>query len=303
MHTVADVARFLEEFAPAALAESWDNVGLLVGRLEQPVARVMTCLTITPDSAREAVAQRADLIVTHHPLPFRPLARLTDQSSDGRLLLELIEAKIAIFSPHTAFDSAQQGINQRLAAGLQLSAIAPIVPAPEPGQGAGRRGRLSQPTSLAQLAQRVKSLLAIEHVQIVGAPDRTVHIGRRCLRQRGRILGSGASGRLRLPGDRRGAVSRLSRGRVAGHGADPGRTFCQRAIRRRRAGRCPVAEISGLARLGQRARKRSVTLAVGLQAGVASSIHPSSTAARVAARIWPAAVYNGKARRDWHAVS
>jgi len=76
---------------------------------------LMTCLTITPASAAEAVAGRADLIVSHHPLPFRPLSRLTSETSEGRLLLELIGAKIAVFSPHTAFDSAQDGINQRLA--------------------------------------------------------------------------------------------------------------------------------------------------------------------------------------------
>ncbi len=99
----------------------------------------MTCLTITPESAREAVAARADLIVSHHPLPFHPLKRLTDESGEGRLLLELIGAKIAVFSPHTAFDSAQQGINQRLAAGLQLLDIGPLVPGAEPAQGAGAK--------------------------------------------------------------------------------------------------------------------------------------------------------------------
>jgi dinuclear metal center YbgI/SA1388 family protein len=118
MHTVAHIAEFLDKFAPPALAESWDNVGLLVGRSEQPVERVMTCLTITPESAAEAVTNQANLIVSHHPLPFRPLKRLTGETSEGRLLLDLIAAGIAVYSPHTAFDSAEEGINQRLAAGL-----------------------------------------------------------------------------------------------------------------------------------------------------------------------------------------
>ena len=89
MYSVADVAQFLEEFAPAALAEEWDNVGLLVGRYDQKVARVMTCLTITPASAAESIDERADLVVSHHPLPFRPLKRLTGDTSEGRLLLDL----------------------------------------------------------------------------------------------------------------------------------------------------------------------------------------------------------------------
>jgi dinuclear metal center YbgI/SA1388 family protein len=174
MHTVADVARFLDEFAPPSLAEEWDNVGLLVGRFDQPVQRVMTCLTITPASAAEAIAERADLVVTHHPLPFRPLKRLTGETSEGRLLLDLIGAKIAVFSPHTAFDSAVDGINQRLAAGLHLEGIEPLVPGAEPGQGAGRMGTLAKAVTLKSLAAQVKQLLAIENIQAVGALDRTV---------------------------------------------------------------------------------------------------------------------------------
>ncbi|MEX0676398.1 MAG: Nif3-like dinuclear metal center hexameric protein [Pirellulales bacterium] len=174
MLSVADVAQFLNEFAPPALAESWDNVGLLVGRYDQPLARVMTCLTITSPSAAEAVAERADLVVSHHPLPFRPLARLTSETSEGRLLLELIGAKIAVFSPHTAFDSAQQGINQRLAGGLQLGDIGPLVPGVEAGQGAGRFGTLGKTITLEELADRVKKLLAIENLQAVGPLDQHV---------------------------------------------------------------------------------------------------------------------------------
>ena len=174
MLTVAEIARFLDAFAPPALAESWDNVGLLVGNYEQPVRKIMTCLTITPESAREAVAAQADLIVSHHPLPFRPLKRLTAETSEGRLLLNLIAAKISVYSPHTAFDSAQQGINQRLAAGLQLEDIAPLVPGTELGQGAGRFGRLRAPLSLSALAARVKQLLAIDNIQAVGPLDQVV---------------------------------------------------------------------------------------------------------------------------------
>ncbi len=174
MPHVADLAEFLETFAPAALAEPWDNVGLLVGRLEQPVMRVMTCLTITPESVSEAIAERADLIVTHHPLPFRPLKRLTGETPEGQMLLDLIGATIAVYSPHTAFDSAAEGINQRLAAGLELQDIVPLVPTSELGQGAGRHGRLAKPCSLTDLTGLVKKLLGIPQAQAVGPLDRTV---------------------------------------------------------------------------------------------------------------------------------
>ncbi|HEX3725686.1 MAG TPA: Nif3-like dinuclear metal center hexameric protein [Pirellulales bacterium] len=173
-HTVADLSRFFDHFAPSELAESWDNVGLLVGDPAQAVQRVMTCLTITPATAREAIAGGANLIVTHHPLPFRPLQRLTVQSSEGRLLWELIGSRVSVYCPHTAFDSAAEGINQRLAAGLELEAIAPLAEGNVPGLGAGRFGRLASPLRLADLAERVKRLLAIDHAQAVGPLENMV---------------------------------------------------------------------------------------------------------------------------------
>src|SRR3954447_6334809 len=106
MLTVASVATFLDEFSPRRLAAKWDNVGLLVGDASRPVRKIMTCLTVTPESAAEAVAEKADLIVTHHPLLFRPVKKLTAHNIEGGMLLELIEARIAVFSSHTAFDSA-----------------------------------------------------------------------------------------------------------------------------------------------------------------------------------------------------
>ena len=94
MPTIAAIAEFLEHFAPARLAAEWDNVGLLVGDRAAEARRIMTCLTVTPDSVAEAVAEQADLIVTHHPLPFRPLRRLTSDTPEGRSLLSLIAALI-----------------------------------------------------------------------------------------------------------------------------------------------------------------------------------------------------------------
>jgi dinuclear metal center YbgI/SA1388 family protein len=174
MHNVADIAAFLDRFAPHDLAESWDNVGLLVGSLASPVSRIMTCLTVTPQTAREAIDNRAELIISHHPVLFRPLKRLTDQTSEGRVLLELTAAQVAVYSPHTAFDSAAQGINERLASGLRLQNITPLAPLDDPARGAGRQGRLPRPVSLAALADAVKLLLGIERAQVVGELERTV---------------------------------------------------------------------------------------------------------------------------------
>jgi dinuclear metal center YbgI/SA1388 family protein len=176
MTTVADISRFLEEFAPSRLAEDWDNVGLLVGDAARPVERVMTCLTITPASAAEAVRRQAQLIVTHHPLPFKALKRLTTSSTPGRLLLDLIRGGVAVYSPHTAFDSAAQGINQQLAVGLGLTDIRPLLSRTDesPELGSGRYGRTAQPATLTQVADRLKQFVGIDRVQLVGDASRPV---------------------------------------------------------------------------------------------------------------------------------
>lgn len=195
--TIQDVCQFLDRFAPRRLAEEWDNVGLLVGRPAAVARRVMTCLTITPASAAEAAERQADLIVAHHPLPFRPLKRLTPDTVPGRLLLTLIESQIAVASPHTAFDSAAQGINQRLAEGLGIADPQPLVPLEDDpdGLGAGRYGALTQAATLADLALKLAQLLSIEGMFRVGEPTTPI---------RKVAVACGAAGQFLAPARRQG---------------------------------------------------------------------------------------------------
>ncbi len=175
MTSIGDVCSFLDEFAPQQLAEEWDNVGLLVGDPDRAVTKLMTCLTVTPDSGQEALQERAELIVTHHPLPFRATKRVTTETVSGRLLWQLIGGQVSVYSPHTAFDSAALGINRRLAEGLQLSDIQPLLPAEEGSAvGAGRQGRLAPALPLAAVARRLKELLGIDGLHAVGAAERPV---------------------------------------------------------------------------------------------------------------------------------
>ena len=176
MTRVAQVVEVLEQLAPLRLAEEWDNVGLLVGDPDAEVSRVMTCLTVTPETVAEAVEGGAQLIVTHHPLPFRPLKHVTTASTPGRLLLDLIRHQVAVYSAHTAFDSAQAGINQHLAIGLGLQEIRPLTPDPlDPEEGVGRWGFVSEPLTLRELAERAKTFLGIDQLRLVGADDRPVN--------------------------------------------------------------------------------------------------------------------------------
>ncbi len=173
MTHIQDLIDWLESFAPLELAESWDNVGLLVGDAGRDVSRVMTCLTLTSDVAREAIDEQAGLIVTHHPVLFKAAKRLTADTPSGRVLLDLISAGVSVYSPHTAFDSAADGINRQLAQLLGVQDPEPLRRA-ETGDGAGRYGQLTTPCTLRALVESVRETLSADAVQFVGDPDRTI---------------------------------------------------------------------------------------------------------------------------------
>jgi len=126
MHTVADITAYLEEFAPPALAAEWDNVGLLLGDPASPVERIMTCLTVTPESAAEVVAAKVHLVITHHPILFRASKRMTTLRPEEAIVLTLARGGVAVYCPHTAFDNTRGGINDMLARRLELTDVAPL---------------------------------------------------------------------------------------------------------------------------------------------------------------------------------
>lgn len=191
MISVADVLRFLQTIAPLELAEGWDNVGLLVGRPTSPVHRVMTALTLVPENVVEAIAHEVDLVVVHHPLPFHAFKRITDDTTPGRMLLDLIEAGISVVSLHTAWDNTTNGINEQIAKMIGLTEISPLIAAKNPElakkrMGSGRIGVFSKPHSLETIALTLQSSLSVSSISIVGERSTTVS-------KVGIVCGSGGS--------------------------------------------------------------------------------------------------------------
>lgn len=173
MPALAAVTAALEHLAPLRLAADWDAVGLLVAPHRDSIDRVMTCLTLTPEVVAEAVRERADLVVSHHPLPFRPVTRITTATHAGRTLLDLIRAGTGIWSSHTAWDSAAGGINDQLAQLLELVNVSPIGPdAHLPQVGFGRSGTTDGNCTVAQVAARAGRALGVSRVQIAGEAAR-----------------------------------------------------------------------------------------------------------------------------------
>lgn len=128
MPTVAELSAHLERFAPCATAADWDNVGLLFGDPAASVGRALTCLTLTPDVVAEAVREGANLIISHHPVLFRAVKKLTATTPDGQVALPLLRAGIAVYSPHTAFDNCAGGINDGLCRRLGVMNATPLRP-------------------------------------------------------------------------------------------------------------------------------------------------------------------------------
>lgn len=172
MPSIPEVAAALERIAPLRLAAEWDSVGLLVAP-RNDIRRVMTCLTLTPEVADEAVRERIDLVVTHHPLPFRPISRIAPDTGTGRVLLALIGSGCGVWSSHTAWDSGAGGINHQLATTLGLGCVSPITPDSEDASiGFGRVGLAPEAMTVAAMARLLADRLGAAPIQIVGDRDR-----------------------------------------------------------------------------------------------------------------------------------
>lgn len=122
-----DVVSCLERFAPTTLAEKWDNVGLLVEpSCSHKVESVLLTNDLTEKVLDEAIEKKVQMIISYHPPIFAPLKRLTSKSFKERIIVKSIENKIAIYSPHTAFDAVHSGVNDWLASGLGKGTVIPL---------------------------------------------------------------------------------------------------------------------------------------------------------------------------------
>ncbi len=172
---IYDIISEMEKIAPPSLAESWDNSGFLLGDETRAVSRVFICLEINSKTLRQALAFGAELIITHHPLIFKPLANIRESDPTGRLVRTLIKSDIAVYSMHTNFDKADGGMNDLLAEALGLEDIRPYTEK-EYGENEniGRVGILDPPMSLEDFSAFVKATLGCTTLRTVGNPDEDI---------------------------------------------------------------------------------------------------------------------------------
>ena len=177
MTTVADILNFIEGIAPPYMKMDWDNCGLLCGRKNQEVHKILVALDPFRNVIREAIEMGADLIVTHHPLIFRnPLMAVNEDTETGRCVLELMEHGIAAINAHTNLDLAPGGVNDVLAQTLGLENIQIINPIDN--YGLLRCGTLAK-QPLSAFLGTVKEKLHCDGLRYVdaGKPVRKVAVG------------------------------------------------------------------------------------------------------------------------------
>ena len=175
MVTVNDILQYIEAFAPASLKMDWDNVGLLCGSRSTAVTKVLVALDPFEGVCREAAEWGAELLVTHHPLIFQPLPRITDETSIGRTIQILCANGISAVNAHTNLDCAPGGVNDTLAATLGLTDVQTV---PGDNEQLLRMGQVETQT-LENFLGHVKTALGCKGLRYIsgGKPVGKVAVG------------------------------------------------------------------------------------------------------------------------------
>uniref|UniRef100_A0ABI7ZZ60 NIF3-like protein 1 n=1 Tax=Felis catus TaxID=9685 RepID=A0ABI7ZZ60_FELCA len=165
----------LNDFASLSLAESWDNVGLLV---EPSPPHTVNTLFLTNDLTEEvmeeALQKKSDLILSYHPPIFRPLTHITWKTWKERLVIQALENRVGIYSPHTAYDAAPQGVNSWLAKGLGVCTSRPIHPSKATNYPTGGTHRVEFSVNSTQHLDKVISAVKeIANISITSFSTRT----------------------------------------------------------------------------------------------------------------------------------
>ncbi len=167
---IKEVIKFLEDFAPVKLAESWDNVGLHVGNPESEVNKVLLALDATDEVIDEAINLGANLIVTHHPMIFKALKNVNATSPIGKRIIKLIKYDIAVYVVHTNLDLNIGGTSEVLADVLGLENLKVLEPSlVDSTCGLGRTGYLPTEKTVGEILQGLKATGKFDFINY--APD------------------------------------------------------------------------------------------------------------------------------------
>lgn len=174
---IKDILKIIEADAPEALAESWDNVGLLVGDRERQIKHILISLDPTSKLLDEAIAIGADAIISHHPLIFRPVSAIDTSRPIGKIIEKALQNSISIIGCHTNLDNAVNSVSKVLAKALRLHNLSPLLPGlPTDGEntGSGCLGEFSSPQTGEEFTQTLLKTLNLPAVTIAGQLPKTL---------------------------------------------------------------------------------------------------------------------------------
>ncbi len=167
---VREVAAAIEEFAPLALQESYDNSGLIVGREDDEVHCALLAVDVTEEVIAEAVSEGCDMIITHHPIVFHAMKRFNSASQTERCVEKAIRSGIVLYAAHTNLDSTPQGMSWRVGEMLGLSGMRVMQASTADGAGFGVVGELQHAVPSEEFMRRVMErfgVKALRHGDIV----------------------------------------------------------------------------------------------------------------------------------------
>lgn len=156
----------LEDFAPLALQDGFDNAGLQIGLTKDVDATgVLLCLDVTEAVIDEALSRGCNMVVSHHPLLFHPLKSITGKDYVERVVIKAIQNNIVLYAAHTNLDNAPGGVNYKMAEKLQLTVLEWLEPKQGMEGGSGLVGEL--PTAMTQQAfvKRVKETFRVDSIR------------------------------------------------------------------------------------------------------------------------------------------
>ena len=202
MMKVRDIIKVLEDFAPLSVQESWDNSGLAVGSPDADVSSVLIGLDCTPELVDEAVSCGADMIVTHHPLIFFGLKKISPRDPVGAAVIKAISAGISVYSAHTTADKVVSGVSWAMAARLGLEDVSVLDPE-DGGTGLGVIGSFPSPKSADEALRYVKECFSLKVIRssrpVRGELRRVALCGGSGASLAGKVIAAGAD--LYITGD------------------------------------------------------------------------------------------------------
>lgn len=174
MTKVKDIVKIIEDFAPISLAYEWDNSGLIVGDKEKKVKKVYLTLDLFKFNIDEAIDAGVDMIISHHPILFKGIQKVDNDTQQGYVITKLIKNDIALYASHTSMDCTKGGINDVLATKLGLADIEIIEKNKIENCGLGRIGNLTNHITLREMCETVKEKLNTPFVRVCGNLDTTI---------------------------------------------------------------------------------------------------------------------------------